>query len=231
MDLTISETQKKYGEIIKKSVRTKEDREELEKLQLILSQEFRTETQKLKEELLDAGIKVNTINDFLKTKDSYPEAIPVLIKHLFGNYRERVLETIIRALTVKEAKGKANKDLIRLYHEIPKERNNLRWSIGNAFVVIITKNDLEEVVKIIQDTSNGTSRHRFIEALGKIKSDRVENILIDLLNDSQYEIVANTILTLGKMKSKKAKDKIILFLDSRNKLIKENAVKALKKIG
>jgi hypothetical protein len=78
-------------------------------------------------------------------------------------------------------------------------------AIGNVFTVIITNKDEDHIVDIVSNKNNGESRQMFVHALKAIKSVRVENTLIDLLNDSN--VTGHAIYALGCMKSQKAKAK------------------------
>lgn len=58
------------------------------------------------DEIRLVGIKACMIADFVNTAQSYPEALPILYKHLqVEGYALRKYEFLMRALTVKEAKG------------------------------------------------------------------------------------------------------------------------------
>src|ERR1700759_3093148 len=159
--------------------------EELELVGNIFKDELKQEMKQLSQELKEAGVEFVDSWDMVNTKCPYPEAIEILIKHLPGNYHYRNKEGIIRALTVKDAKGKANSALIREYHEIPKEEDSLRWAIGNAFSAIITKDDIGQIWPIVEKKENGRSRQMFVRALGKIKSKKSEEVLINLLDDER----------------------------------------------
>src|ERR1700761_7588061 len=100
---------------------------------------FRADVEKpMVEDIRNAGIKISSIYDLVNTSNKYHEAIPVLIKYI----RERIISEpivksgIIRALTVKEAKGLANKVLLDEYYKISSTKNflddDLKWTIGNA---------------------------------------------------------------------------------------------------
>ena len=82
---------------------------------------MKEDEEKIREELSKVRIFVNSIYDLVNTKKPYPEAISVLIDLLEKNdiSNRRIREGIVRSLTVKEAKGKANSILIAEY---------LRWS-------------------------------------------------------------------------------------------------------
>jgi HEAT repeat protein len=82
---------------------------------------------------------------------------------------------------------------------------------------------------IVLNKENGSSRHRFIEALGKIKSVKTENTLIELLDDDEAKLAA--LRALGRMKSGKAVEKIKVLAESQNPSVKKEAKRTLKKIG
>ncbi|MGZ3755709.1 MAG: HEAT repeat domain-containing protein [Mucilaginibacter sp.] len=225
-----SEVELKFLKLLRMPIKSAEEIKEMERLRNLLTTELKQEIEDLSKELTDAGAKYTDPWDMINTKDSYPEAIDILVKHLPKEYHHRNKEGIVRALTVKEAKGKANAALIAEYNKISKGRENdsIRWAIGNAIWFIIIPNDVESILTIVEDKLNGMSRHRFVEALGKVKSEKAESVLIQLLDD---EVAPFALRALGRMKSKKAKEKISLLINNPNELIKKEAQKALKRIG
>lgn len=186
----------------------------------------------LKEKLLEAGLRINNINDFIHTKESYPEAIPVLIEFLSHTVDQIWWkEAIVRSLTTKEAKGVANKPLLEAYARTDKQKySSFCWAIGNAFEIIIQPEDVDPILEIVKDKDNGTSRQMFVMALAKIKSRKedIENVLIPLIDDD--DITGHVLYTLGKLKSEKAREKIVAFLDHPNSYYRREAKGALKKI-
>lgn len=87
-------------------------------------------------------------------------------------------------------------------------------------------NDLENIFSIVLNKENGISRQMFVTALGKVKSEESENVLIELLDDEEVTVYA--LEALGRLKSKKAKFKITLFTTHANSLVRKEA-KALNK--
>jgi len=59
-----------------------------------------------------ARLNVTSVWDLVNTRAPYPEAIPVLLEWLPRVRHPRIKEGIVRALTVKEARGVAGKLLI-----------------------------------------------------------------------------------------------------------------------
>ena len=190
-----------------------------------------TDSEKVNNSLLEVGIEVDSVYDLVNTSMSYPEAIHPLIEHLKNIQDVNIKEGIIRALTVKEAKGIANNPLFEEYNKTNEIANSgIRWVIGNAFTVIIGAEDVDRILKIVSNKDNGMSRQMFVMALSKIKSRKqdIENVLIDLLDDDL--VCSHAINTLGKLKSVKAKPLLLTLTEHSRPLVRKEVVKALKKI-
>lgn len=183
----------------------------------------------IKTELEKVGISINDIYDLVNTNESYPTAVPVLLNLLETGIDDMgTKEGVVRALAVKEAIGKASPILIAEYNRVPKDKMLLRWAIGNTIYTTITKDDVESILPIVQNKTNGISRQMFVAALGKVKIEKVENVLINLLDDD--DVIVHALEALGRMKSKKAKDKISALTNHPKALIRKEALKALKKV-
>ncbi|MEM1223989.1 MAG: hypothetical protein AAGH40_14660 [Verrucomicrobiota bacterium] len=95
-----------------------------------LGKECDADERELLKEIYEAGIEVGSVYDFVNSGDHYPEAYPVLQKHLKLPHHPRIREGIIRALTVKDFGKEIELDLLE---ELRKEKDNLmRWTIANA---------------------------------------------------------------------------------------------------
>jgi hypothetical protein len=195
---------------------------------------YKTEEQLRNEEfdiiaqLKNVGLNVSSVWDLVNAKYSYPNAINILINNLQIEYDNKIKEGIIRALSVKEAIGLANPALIEEYNRIPKEEMLLRWTIGNTIYTTITEDSVDSILPIVQDKTNGMSRQMFVLALGKLKSEKAENVLICLLDDD--EVIHQALEALGKMKSKGAKDKIAMLTNHPKAAIRKRAKNVLKKV-
>lgn len=189
-----------------------------------------TDEKKIKEKLLQIGMKIESIYDLVNSKEKYPEAIESLISLIeeSSEFHPNLTEGIVRSLAVKEAKGRANTSLFNLYDRTDNANSLLKWAIGNTINVIVQTKDENQIIKIVSNKSNGISRQMFVLALGKIKSESVENVLINLLDDE--EVSPYAINSLGQLKSKKAKTKINDLLNHKKPLIRKEAQKFLKKM-
>ena len=185
---------------------------------------------KIKIELQKVGISITDIYDLVNTNKRYTAGIPVLLDLMKGEFINiRETEGVVRALGVKEAIGKASPILIAEYNKAPKVLSSYRWAIGNTICTTITEEDIESILQIVQDKENGMSRQMFVVALGKIKSENAEDVLIKLLDDD--EVVPHALQALGQMKSRKAKERISSLTNHPRPLIKKEAQKTLKRIG
>ncbi|MFH0736282.1 MAG: HEAT repeat domain-containing protein [bacterium] len=188
------------------------------------------ESNVLKMELREVGIIIDDIYDFVNTPQPYPEAIPILINALKKELSDKILiEGIVRSLAVKEARGLCNKVLIKEFYRIPKENTFLLWAIGNTMAVVVCQEDVDDIIEIIKKKEYGASRQMFVYALKRVNAEKAEDLLIDLLDDT--DVVSHVIGVLGKMKSQKAKSKITELLSDKNSFVRKQAAKALKKIG
>lgn len=179
--------EKRWAELASKP-KSKEEIEETLLLAKQIELERAKEYQGLIDELAYMGIKISSIWDLVNTKSKYPKAIPVLMKYLpLVNY-VRNKEGIVRALSVPEAKGLVVPLLVNEYLQLPNEQENLKWVIGNAVNVTITKDEVYHVFPIILNKDNGISRQLFVTALGKIKTDDVKYVLLQLSNDEDNVI-------------------------------------------
>lgn len=223
----IAEIEKEWVGLLHKTPKTKVEIERLEIVGKIYSAALNEEIKDLIVELNNKGLPYKDVYDMVNTKNAYPEAIDVLVRHLSKQYHIKNKEGIIRALTVREAKNKANDSLFEEFDKTPKEQHHLRWSIGNAINVVAVPADFNKIVSIVCDKSNGIARQMFVLALGKFKNKHSENILLQLIDDN--ELTTFAIKALSSLKSIKAKEKIALLANSPNSLIKTEALKALQK--
>jgi HEAT repeat protein len=79
---------------------------------------------------------------------------------------------------------------------------------------------------IIDECPDKWQRNRVVGALGWIKTEQAEKILIPLLDDTDSMIQETSLIILGESGSKKVEDKILSFLDSDDFDLKISAVDA-----
>jgi hypothetical protein len=177
------------------------------------------------------GMDVTSVFDLMKWKEPYPAAIPVLVAHLPLVRDIGVKEGIVRALTVKEARGKAETALITEFRSVQSSQTAnfaLKWSIGNALSLVATDAVFNDLVKLVKDKRHGKSREMLAVALGNMKNTAAVDVLIQLLDDD--EVAGHVLMALGKLKSQKARIFIERFLNHPKPWIRKEAVKTLKKL-
>lgn len=202
-NLLVLESQ--FVELIQKRPKTQSEVREMERRGDALNDALRAEAKPLTDDLSEVGINAD-VWDLVNTSGRYKEAIPVLVRHLSRPYHRRNKEGIVRALAVREAKGLANKAIMDEYLRTPKEDPahpwiyHFRWAFGNTMRVIVTEDDFDELVKIVLDEANGDSRDSFVEALGRLKSPKIVDVLNQLVNDKS-RLVAETAKKVLKKKT------------------------------
>jgi HEAT repeat protein len=207
-----------------------------------------------------AFLDVQSVYDLVNTPESYPEAIPILL-HLLPEISEpKIKEGIVRALTVKEARGIAARPLIEEFKRIdvppripepegerdryghlirdytPEERrlynlSNLKWLIGNALSVVADESVTDEIVELLMDKRHGGTRSALLHALLRLKpANRIE-ILLELLDDEDDGVSIQAALVLGRLRVQAARDKIAdRFLTHPDSWFRQQAKRALAKL-
>lgn len=139
-------------------------------------------------------------------------------------------EMVVRALTEKTNKDIAT-SLIPLFERTDLSEHNL-WAVGNALNVIKDKSKIDEYFKICMKSELGIARSEIIRYLGSIKTQRVFELLTELLQD--LTVRPAVIEALGRTRNPKA---IVLLtsLELESKSIEQRnratALKRLEKAG
>lgn len=188
------------------------------------------EDRKVVEALNDlTGISITSIFDLVNGRATYTQAIPVLISFVKSGLRDPlIMEGVVRALTIKEAKGSANEPLLELFNRTSKTDTSLRWAIGNAFKTILLPQDKGSILQIIKDKENGVSRQEFVSCLAKIKSSEADDLLVTLLDDA--DVSAHALEALRKKRSSLGIEKAKLLLEHPKTVIRKEAQKYLKSL-
>ncbi|WP_053990023.1 HEAT repeat domain-containing protein [Mangrovimonas sp. TPBH4] len=185
-------------------------------------------------ELRNAGFKVSNLFDLINFKQTDFEYINLLLDLLDSKKVTDpiIKDGIIRAVTVKKAKGIAEEKLLDYYQSLKteKEKELIGWSVGNWFEYLYTDSYFDQIKKISADKNNGMSRQMFVLALGKTKKhkEQSEKLLLELTFDNQ--VALHAVIALGKLKLSNSIERLTELTTNKNKTIKKEAIKALKKI-
>lgn len=181
---------------------------------------------KLVKELNHAGIAVESAWDLVNTNEPYYEAIPILVKHLSHDYPTRVSEGIVRALTVRAARGRAGNALVHMFKST--DDPDLRWVIGNALSVVADVSQVKMIEALLTDYSYGSSRNMLVHALARLRGSEAISILSRSLGDQSVAVQA--IIALGNLRATQAKGQIMAFLKHEDSWVRDKVKRALKKI-
>lgn len=152
---------------------------------------FAREEAPLVREITDAGLIIDSVGDLINTREPYPEAIPVLLRHLEKtSYTPELRDAIARALTVR-GYPEILPAMIEAFRRDPEPRlNGPKWAMGNAIEVLFDNRYVEEIAELARDPSHGEARSMVVRALGKSRSEVAEEALRELLSDPQMRIYA-----------------------------------------
>lgn len=162
------------------------------------------------EELKAAGVDVHSVWDLVNTAESYPNAIPVLLKHLQLPYADRTREGIARALAVRDPQVRDAWPLLVTEYRKAKSGQGFKapgdvkmYELGAkdglacALSAAVTKKRLEEFLELLRDRNNGPSRLLLLSALRRSKDPVVLSVLDHLADDPD---LANEIRSWRRLK-------------------------------
>jgi HEAT repeat protein len=178
-----------------------------------------------------AGLSVDSVFDLVNSKRSYPKAIPILLGFLPNVRDDWIRQGIVRALTVREARGKVDVALVTEFKNIPADdakRQSLKWVIGNALSVVAGEAVANELLTLAQDKQHGTARQMIVVALSRFPSLKSGKVLVQLLKDE--DVRGHAIIALRNLKAHESIPYIEPFLFHENAWIRREAKKALSKL-
>ena len=174
------------------------------------SARIRLEEAPILAELCELGWEVQSVWDLVNTSSPYPEAIPILIKHLLLPYSDVVKEGIARSLAVPELKvQEAWPLLVQEYRKAPmglgikapgditEYRLSAKDGLACALVASVTDETLPELIALAKDRTLGESRVLLLSALKKLKDNNplVQQAISELEHDPALR---NEISSWGK---------------------------------
>ncbi len=142
----------------------------------------KVEEAKILPELRAVGVVVDSTWDLVNTRQPYPAAIPILMKHLQDeSLTERSREGLARALICKESQGVADNVLLTLFYKTDAaEFSELKWVLGYA-VSIVCKLSIEEIDAILVNHMHGRGRLQMVNMLKRRHKSVYREHIMDLL--------------------------------------------------
>ncbi|MFD6033109.1 HEAT repeat domain-containing protein [Streptomyces griseoincarnatus] len=101
--------------------------------------------------------------------------------------------------------------------------------IGNGLGIFASPAVADELISLATAREYGDARSQIVLNLPKVKSGDVPRVLLELLDAPT--VAASAIEALGKMKFVEARERIERLLDHSNTNVRNQAKKALKRIG
>lgn len=157
-----------------------------------LLQQLRTAERPIVADLRSAGIDVSSVWDLVNTDDAYPEALPVLLKHLeVGGYPDRVMDGLARALAVKPAVVYWDR-LKACYLSSPGREQ--RDGLAVALAANATPAQADDVFELIGRSELGESRVFFLRPILRVGGERGRRLVETLRGDSALGSEATALL-------------------------------------
>jgi hypothetical protein len=160
------------------------------------------EEKPLIDDLRKAGVMVDSVYDLVNSKESYPAAIPVLLKHLPIKYDHRIKQGIIRAL-IDPASVIGFKQIYEEFCNAPavseKEdfvKFQIKWLLGSALAEASRIETLPMILELLRDKKHGAGRNRLILAVKRLPKKERDILLRELSQDPDL----NEIIKKAKLK-------------------------------
>ena len=136
------------------------------------------------DDLVGAGVDVDSVWDLVNTAVPYPEALPVLVEHLErGGYPDRVTEGIARSLAVKPANEYWER-LRQLYlrAEGPDGTEGLAVALAGS----ATRENLDALIALLTLEERGDTRIHFIRPILRVGGARGRQVVEGLREDPVF---------------------------------------------
>lgn len=142
-------------------------------------------------DLRSAGVEVESVWDLVNTSTPYPEALPVLLRHLErGGYPDRVMESLGRALAVGPA-AFAWDTFRRLY--LGAHGRGEEEGLAVALSASATVDHLDGLIALL-DEAGGDTRIHLLRAIKRVGGIRGRHLLESLRSDSTFGREARALL-------------------------------------
>jgi hypothetical protein len=157
---------------------------------------LRVAEQPIVRDLAVAGVEVESVWDLVNTAEPYPDALPVLMKHLErGDYPERVRESLGRALAMKPSVQFW--DRLKALYSAPRDPGE-EDGTAVALAACATEGQLDDLVSFLALRERGESRIYFIRPILRVGRARGREIVEALRADPVFGREATALLSRRK---------------------------------
>lgn len=126
-------------------------------------------------DLANIEIKVTSVWDLVNQPANYIAAIPILVRHLQLPYHPKIKEGIVRALTVKEARGVAGRAILNELKRTELSASEMRWLLANALRKTTDESMHDDLKKMIADAQYDDVRNILKSAVRNSKKTEEPN--------------------------------------------------------
>jgi hypothetical protein len=142
-------------------------------------------------ELRRVGVEVESVSDLVNTAEPYPEALPILVRHLTRAYPRDTRESIARALAVPGAVFAWN-TVCRLFGTETDEA--VKDGLAVALSGMCDEEHLDELIELAANRKYGPSRILLLGALERSRDPKVKRALMAFGADPDLEFAVQRIL-------------------------------------
>ena len=178
------------------------------------------------EEIKSKGFNIESIDDLINMTKREKYLVPIILRYIKLFEDDEDKSWLVRTLGVKGF-NEATETLIDEFYKASND-SSLKWTIGNTLSIILDKNHIADIIKIVKERGHGTSRQMFVIALGKMKDKKVIPVLLELLNDN--DLTGHAIIALSYFNDNNLISYIEPFKNHKTDWIRKEAEKAIKKI-
>lgn len=149
-----------------------------------------TEQKRLLQELSDVGIKLDSVWDLVNRKVPYPQAVPILLRHLALPYSDHIREGIARSLAIPDAKD-AWPIFVEEYRKAPEGvedgiARGAKVGLACALNATVDSERMDELISLVKDKTLGETRVVLLHALRRSRLAVAKKALQEVADDPDF---------------------------------------------
>jgi hypothetical protein len=148
-------------------------------------------------DLRSVGYDVGSVWDLVNVEDDYPDALPVLVRHLVKPYPPVIRDGIARALAV----GRALFAWDLLYEQyLTEEDRSVKDGIATALSAMVDRAHLDALLGLLRDRHHGPSRILLLGGVQRLRDPRGRAVIEELADDPDLRKQIEIILRRKRMR-------------------------------
>lgn len=170
----------------------------------------------LLDELASIGIHLQSVWDLNDTDQQYPNAIPILLAHMNGDYSPFSKTGIVEAVCKKWARTLVWEQIVEAYETESNLEDRAppgeigspagpKSAMANGLVEMATASDMEKMIELIENPQNGSSRILLTTYFSRSRQQRAFDTLARLSNDPDLKVEIAYILKTKLRRAAKKK--------------------------